>query len=258
MNERLSPSVGGARDPRRTRAPSALGLVSLTILVLASCSSSSGSSPDGAAGQGGVVGGGGAFGGGGVGGTAGVGSGAGGSGSAQTDASVPGGGGGTGGGMSNACPDPKFPVPCPALNAVPALCWSAGTACSTITKCGNDFVSCTSANAHYECAEMHCVLSVPDGGTECGDPTFPVSCPATADVPKLCWSPGTVCSTVGKCGNDFNSCLSAGYHFSCTDHKCVPDTATDGGVTSPDAGASDSASAADVPPADSSSPADSK
>jgi len=142
---------------------------------------------------------------------------------------------------------------------VPAICWSAGTDCSTIAKCGDQFKSCTAANAHYDCTEMRCVFgnSTGDGGTSaCGDPAFPVSCPARGDVPALCWSAGTVCSTLVRCGNDFKSCLAPGYHFSCTENKCVADgtgapadagaTPTDTGAPADTAAPADAASAADA------------
>jgi hypothetical protein len=172
------------------------------------------------------------------------------SGTAAGDAGVPSGGGTGGaygggagaGGTPSPCPDPNFPVSCPGLGDVPALCWSAGTACSSVAHCGNDFRSCTSASAHFDCAQMTCVSgSTADGGVECGDPAFPVSCPAVGDVPKLCWSAGTICSTIGRCGNDFKSCLMSGYHYSCATQACVLDTSTDAGVAAPDAALPDAA-----------------
>jgi len=254
MNEPVLESLGGARGPRRSRAQASdtrYALLSLTMLAVAgaACSGSSGGSQKDALGQVGATGGDGA---------AGSGPGAG---NAATDASVPrgsgsggsggGGGGGSGGGTPSPCPDPSFPVSCPARNDVPAICWSAGTECSTIAKCGDQFRSCTSPNARYDCAEMRCVSSSSsgDGGVECGDPSFPVSCPATSDVPKLCWSPGTVCSTIGRCGNEFKSCLAAGYRFSCSEQKCVQGPASDGGAAIPDASVADAAPA-DAAPAD--------
>jgi hypothetical protein len=143
---------------------------------------------------------------------------------------------------------------------VPAICWSAGTNCSSITKCGDQFRSCTSPNATYSCAEMRCEFtsSSGDGGvTECGDPAFPVACPATAEVPRLCWSPGTICSTLNRCGNDFKSCLAAGYKFSCTEMRCVPDTSAPGpdAGTTPAADASAPATDAAVPATDAAAPA---
>jgi hypothetical protein len=213
-------------------------LLSLTALALAACSGSSGGTASDA-GPGGVTGAGGSGGGAG-------------SGSPAADASASGGGGGT----PSPCPDPAFPRECPALGGVPSLCWSAGTDCSTIAKCGDQFRSCTSANAHYDCAEMRCVVSGGgDGGLECGDPAFPVSCPATSEVPQLCWSAGTACSTISRCGSDFKSCLAPGFHFSCADQRCVPDTGSpaDAAPSAPDAAAPDAATDAstlDALPAD--------
>ena len=37
--------------------------------------------------------------------------------------------------------------------------------------------------------------------------------PAIGEVPKLCWSSGTICSTLVKCGTEFKSCLAAGYRY---------------------------------------------
>jgi hypothetical protein len=156
------------------------------------------------------------------------------SGSAATDASAPTGGpgggyggSGGGGGTPSACSDPAYPVSCPAHGDVPAICWSPGTDCSTLTKCGDQFRSCTSATSHFDCAAMRCISAAEsDGGTGCGDPAYPVACPAHGDVPDLCWSSGTICSTIGRCGNDFKSCLGAGYHFDCTVQRCVADSTT--------------------------------
>jgi hypothetical protein len=137
-------------------------------------------------------------------------------------------------------------VSCPARGEVPPICWSAGTDCSTVTKCGDQFRSCTSPNARFDCTEMRCITgtSTGDGGlAECGDPTYPVSCPATADVPKLCWTPGTICSTIGRCGNEFKSCQAAGYRFSCTEQKCVPGGADGGAPSTADASVTDAAPA---------------
>jgi hypothetical protein len=214
----------------------ALVLFSFTSLLLGACSSSSGNKPADVSDAGNTPGVDGAAGSGSPGGTA------------AGDAGVPsgtggsyGGGGGGAGGTPSPCQDPMFPVSCPGLNEVPALCWSAGTDCSTLTKCGNDFKSCTSPGAHFDCTQMTCVGPA---GMECGQPEFPVSCPGLDDVPKLCWSAGTVCSTISRCGNDFKSCVSPGYRFDCTQQRCVP--APDGGVAQPDAGSPDTA-AADAP-----------
>lgn len=252
MNELLS-SLPGARGARGPHA-----LLSLTLAVaLAACGGGSGGKKsDGGPGQGGGAGGGGGGSGGspggGLGGSPGGGAG---SGSAATDASVPsgaggasgGGTGGAGGSTPSPCSDPKFPVSCAARGDVPAICWSPGTNCSTIAKCGDQFFSCTTPNAHYDCKEMRCVFDNPsgDGGVECGDPNFPVSCPAIGDVPKLCWSSGTVCSTLVKCGTEFKSCLAAGYRYDCATAKCVQGSATPpdaGSGQAPDAGTVDSAS----------------
>jgi hypothetical protein len=250
MNE-LSTSPGGARGPGPFRA-----LFSLTILALAACGgNSSGGTQGDALGQAGATGTGGA-------GSGGVGPG---SGSPATDASVPSGGGGVsggyggsggaGGGTPSPCPDPKYPASCPARNDVPSICWSAGTICSTIAKCGDQFFSCTTPGAHYDCAEMRCVYdSSGDGGAavECGDPAFPVSCPAIGDVPKLCWSSGTVCSSLIRCGTEFKSCLASGYRYDCATFKCVPgsNVPVDAASTAPDAGASVDAAAGDAGPTD--------
>jgi hypothetical protein len=261
MNE-LSTSLPGARGPRRPGA-----LPSLIFLALAACSSSSGGNTgDGAVGQtGGVTGGGGAAGNPGLAGSPG-------SGSPATDASVPSGGGGMsggyggagGGGTPSTCSDPAFPMSCPARNDVPSICWSAGTLCSTIAKCGDQYFSCITPNTHYDCTEKRCVYDAAgvDGGVECGDPNFPVPCPAVGDVPKLCWTRNTVCSTLVRCGNDFKSCQAAGFRFSCTELKCVPDMGGGGTVdsgapadagTAADAGADAAAAAGDAAAADGSS-----
>jgi len=131
------------------------------------------------------------------------------------------------GGAPATCNDPNFPVACPPRGNVPATCWTAGTMCTSITRCGDQLRSCSTAGAYYDCTAMTCLLSSPDGGVECGDPLYPVSCPAKGDVPSLCWTAGTICSTLRRCGNDFRSCLTPGYHFSCEDQRCVPDQ--DGG-----------------------------
>jgi hypothetical protein len=245
------------------------------MLLLASCGGSSNNKGDGGGqtgGSGGFVGGGG--------GNAGSGTAApGGSGSPGSTGGITGGGaagagggasggggagmGGAGGGTPSACPDPKFPVSCPPANGVPAVCWSPGTNCGTIAKCGEQFFSCTSPNAHYDCALMRCEFnSTGDGGaTECGDPNFPVACPAIGEVPRLCWSSGTICSTLVRCGTEFKSCLASGYRYDCATAKCVPDTGTPpadaGGGPTPDAGGStDSAAPADSSAADTAAPSD--
>jgi hypothetical protein len=130
-----------------------------------------------------------------------------------------------------------YPKECPARGDVPAICWSEGTDCSTVTKCGMEFRSCNSSDFRFDCASMTCVSSTAgDGGAvaACSGNAYPVACPAKDDVPALCWSPGTICSTLTRCGNEFKSCQAAGYHFSCTTWMCVPDTAG----PAPDAGAS--------------------
>jgi hypothetical protein len=222
--------------------------LALAMLVWASCGGSSGGSPGDALGTGGVTGGGG---------TGGPPSGSaatGGSGPGATGGSTGGGYGGTSGGSGgtsggyggsggtpSVCSDPAYPKYCPATPDVPAICWSAGTECSTITKCGNDYRSCLSPNFRYDCAANSCVSStVGDGGVvaQCPDMLYPVACPAKGDVPALCWSPGTICSTLNRCGNDFKSCQAAGYTFSCTANMCVPDSAPP-----PDAGVAADASA---------------
>jgi hypothetical protein len=256
------------KAPVRTSSSTHLGaaFLSLTMLALASCGGGGSKSSD-ALGTGGVTGGG-------AGGAGGVGSGSPGTGGSPSGggagggAGSYGGGGGTGGAAPSPCMDPSFPVSCPMHDGVPASCWSIGTECSTIAKCGDQFRSCTSANAHYDCTEMRCVYnsSTGDGGTECGDPSYPVACPAIGEVPKLCWSSGTICSTLTRCGTEFKSCLSAGYHFSCTEQRCVADTggAPDGGPPAADASAgvidaapaSGDAAGADTAAADASAAAD--
>jgi hypothetical protein len=102
------------------------------------------------------------------------------------------------------------------------------------------FFSCVTPGTYYDCKEMKCLyMSGTDGGAECGA-AFPVSCPAIGDVPKLCWSSGTVCSTLTRCGNDFKSCLVAGYRFDCNSGQCVPNL----GGPPPDASPSSGDSAA--------------
>jgi hypothetical protein len=214
-------------------------LLPLAVLVWASCGGSSGGNTGGTLGGGGVTGVDGAAGSGppsgstagdaspsgGYGGTTGgyggtTGGGYGGTGSGGS------GYGGSWGGTPSPCMDPAYPVSCPARNDVPAICWSTGTDCSTVTKCGDQFRSCLSASTHFDCAQMTCVPNAGvDGGAACG-PDYPVSCPAKGDVPGLCWSTGTVCSTIGRCGNDFKSCQAAGYHFDCTQQRCLPDSGT--------------------------------
>jgi hypothetical protein len=142
-----------------------------------------------------------------------------------------------------------YPVSCPALGDVPAICWSTGTDCSTVTKCGNDFRSCNAPNSHFDCSTMTCVSSTAgDGGAvaQCSGTGFPVACPAKDDVPALCWSPGTVCSTISRCNNEFKSCQAAGYHFSCALFMCVPDTASATDAGAADVGAADVGAAADA------------
>jgi hypothetical protein len=140
-------------------------------------------------------------------------------------------------------------VQCPAIPPdVPAICWSAGTACSTITKCGDQFRSCNDPAFHYDCASNTCVKPTSgDGGAvaDCPDMLYPVACPSRGDVPALCWSAGTICSTINRCGNDFKSCQAAGYTFSCTANMCLRDS-----TLPPDAGVTADAAA----PADASSP----
>lgn len=198
------------------------GVSLAALLALASCSSSSSGNGD-ASGTGGAA-----------------------SGSGAPDAATSGGGGSTGGGSyggggaggtPSVCSDPAYPQMCPMRGEVPAICWSAGTACSTIVKCGDQFRSCNSPTATYDCASNACVVSgsTEDGGTSsCAEP-YPRFCPGKGDVPAICWSKNTVCSTIGRCGNDFKSCELAGFHFSCGDNKCVADTATDAGATPADA-----------------------
>jgi len=204
-------------------------LLALAVLAWASCGGSSGGNSGNTGGSGGASPGDGAAGN------------APPAGNAATDASAtgstggstgggyggsPGGYGGSGGGTPSPCMDPAYPVSCPANNGVPAICWSAGTDCSTLTKCGDQFRSCLSASTHFDCTQMTCVPNAGvDAGPECGDPSYPVPCPERGDVQKLCWSNGTICSTISRCGNDFKSCKAAGFHFDCTQQRCVADGA---------------------------------
>ena len=65
------------------------------------------------------------------------------------------------GGSSELCPQPTFPVLCPALGGVPILCWSAGTVCSTIMNCNGAWGSCSSASMHVDCPTGSCVSGAP-------------------------------------------------------------------------------------------------
>ena len=223
------------------RAGAGILAVALAILMVGACWQLGTKAGDGGTNSGGD-----ALAGGGTGGS-GVGS------PAPDGGSTSGGGGGTygggigDGGIPSACSDPALPVSCPEHNGVPAtVCWSPGTSCSTIAKCGDQFFSCTSPNAQYDCAQMRCLYTVAgvDGGVECGDPAYPVACPGTAEVPQMCWSPGTKCSTLSRCGDhDFRSCIADGYRFNCATSQCLPYA---GGTPDASSSTPDASSASDT------------
>jgi hypothetical protein len=66
----------------------------------------------------------------------------------------------------------------------------------------------------------------------CKNPSFPVPCPPKDGVPTMCWSLGTVCSTITNCDGKFRSCRSPGHHVDCQMMRCLRDD-MDGGVDGP-------------------------
>jgi hypothetical protein len=122
------------------------------------------------------------------------------------------------------CPDPSYPVFCPAGGGQPASCWGKGTVCSTVTTCSNLGHACTSAALEYDCGSMTC---------QCPSPSYPQWCPALNGAPDACYAQGVVCSTVMSCNGSPQACPSASQHV-----DCMAGTCQGGGTTSSSSGGS--------------------
>jgi hypothetical protein len=93
-------------------------------------------------------------------------------------------------------------------------CWSAGTACNTITQCGADLLACSYSFLAVDCASRTC---------DCPDPAYPVFCGESGGLYASCWSPGTDCSTRVDCGGTEHSC-HVGSHYDCSTSGCYCDS----------------------------------
>lgn len=89
-------------------------------------------------------------------------------------------------------------------------CWPAGTDCSSITQCGQDWVACAEGETG------HCSA---DGEWACCGSDEPKYCAVDSAAPA-CWPANTDCSTIAKCGSDWLGCAS-GKSLDCSQGVCV-------------------------------------
>lgn len=161
------------------------------------------------------------------------------------------GGGGTGGARDAAppssdgafamCNNPMFPVGCP-MSESPNTCWTAGTDCSTVKRCGtaDKVYGCLSGFA-VDCRYRanNCLPRAEVGGNTrtCSDPMFPNLCPALGDLGPVCIRPGDWdCNARVVCGteNSATVCLK-GDTIDCSrprTERCLRPAVRDGGADS--------------------------
>jgi hypothetical protein len=112
--------------------------------------------------------------------------------------------------------DPTRPLYCPERGDLAWGCWQAGTACNTVTLCGQEPARCEAPTQAVDCLTRTCIEN------PCDKPEFPTYCPARGEVPSSCGTPGARCSTAIVCNDDVVTCNREGTTPDCTVDQCVP------------------------------------